>query len=148
MKLRAKVLLSGKTACGVEVPEKVVTDLGSTRRPPVRVTINGYTYRSSIAPMSGTYMLGISEEVRNNTGVKAGDVVDIDLELDTAPREITVPADLKAALDRDPKAKAFFEGLNYSNKRRLVEPIAAIKTPETRERRVERTIANLRAGKA
>jgi hypothetical protein len=148
MKLRAKVLLSGKTACGVEVPEKVVTDLGSTRRPPVRVTINGYTYRSSIAPMSGTYMLGISEEVRNNTGVKAGDVVDIDLELDTAPREITVPADLKAALDRDPKAKAFFEGLSYSNKRRLVEPIAAIKTPETKERRVERTIANLRAGKA
>ena len=147
MRFHAKVLLAGKTATGVEVPEKVVTDLGSTRRPLVRVTINGYTYRSAVAPMGGTYMLGISDEVRKSTGVKAGDAIDVDLELDTAPREVTIPSDLKAALDRDPKARKFFEGLSDAKKRRIAGPVAALKTPETRQRRIEKTVADLRAGR-
>jgi hypothetical protein len=147
MKFRAKVLLAGKTATGVEVPEKVVTDLGSTRRPLVRVTINGYMYRSAVAPMGGVYMLGISDEVRKNAGVKAGDVINVDLELDTAPREVTIPPDLKAAIDRDPKAKTFFAGLSDAKKRRIADPIAALKTPETRQRRIEQTVSSLREGR-
>ena len=124
------------------MPAKVVEQLGS-KRPKVRVTINGYTYRSSIAPMSGTFMLGISAEVREQAGVAAGDRVDVELELDTAPREVTVPADLAKAFKEEPAAKGAFEGLSYSRKRWYVEGIEGAKKPETRRRRIEKAIEDL-----
>jgi hypothetical protein len=92
MRFRATVELGGKTATGVEVPQDVVEGLRSGKRPAVRVTINGYTYRSSVGSMGGRFMLGISAEVRTGAGVQAGDEVDIDVELDTEPREVSVPA--------------------------------------------------------
>ena len=145
MRFRSKVLLAGKTATGVEVPAKVVDGLGSTKRPLVRVTINGYTYRSAIAPMGGTFMLGISEEVRNNAHVKAGDTIDVDVELDTKPRDVEVPPELAKALAKDAKAKKYFEGLSYSGKHRLVAPIANGKTPDTRERDLAKAMKELKA---
>jgi hypothetical protein len=148
MRFRTKVLLAGKTATGVEVPAKVVDGLGSTKRPLVRVTINGYTYRSAIAPMGGTYMLGISEEVRNNAHVSAGETVDVDVELDTQPRDVEVPSELAKALARDAKAKKYFESLSYSGKFRLTAPIANGKTAETRERNLAKAMQALKSGKA
>ena len=145
MKFRAKVLLAGKTATGVEVPAKIVEDLGSTKRPLVRVTINGYTYRSAIAPMGGTFMLGISEEVRNNANVKAGDSIDVQVELDTQPRDVVVPPELAQALAKNAKAKKYFDSLSYSGKVRLVAPIANGKTAETRERNLAKAIRELEA---
>ena len=145
MKFRAKVLLAGKTATGVEVPAKIVEDLGSTKRPLVRVTINGYTYRSAIAPMGGTFMLGISEEVRNNANVKAGDTIDVQVELDTQPRDVVVPPELAQALAKNAKAKKYFDSLSYSGKVRLVAPIAYGKTAETRERNLAKAIRELEA---
>jgi hypothetical protein len=145
MRFRAKVLTAGKTATGVEVPAKVVDGLGSTKRPLVSVTINGYTYRSAIAPMGGTYMLGISEEVRNNAHVKGGDTVDVDVELDTKPRDVEVPPELAKALAKDAKVKKYFETLSYSGKYRLVAPIANGKTAETRERNLEKAMKELKA---
>jgi hypothetical protein len=145
MRFRAKVLLAGKTATGVEVPAKVVDALGSTKRPLVSVTINGYTYRSAIAPMGGVYMLGISEEVRNNARVKGGDTVDVDVVLDTKPREVEVPPELTKALAKDAKAKKYFESLSYSGKYRLAAPIANGKTAETRERNLAKTMRELKA---
>jgi hypothetical protein len=148
MRFRAKILQSGKTAAGIEVPEKVVAALGSSKRPPVRATINGFTYRTSVASMGGKFMLGVPPEFREGAGVAAGDTVDIELELDTEPREVSIPPDLAAALARDARAKKFFDGLNYSNKRRLVIPIEATKSPETRERRIAKTVEQLREGRA
>jgi hypothetical protein len=145
MRFRAKVLLAGKTATGVEVPAKVVDALGSTKRPLVSVTINGYTYRSAIAPMGGVYMLGISEEVRNAAHVKAGDTVDVDLELDTKPRDVEVPLELAKALAKDAKAKKYFESLSYSGKYRLAAPIANGKSAETRERNLAKAMQELKA---
>ncbi|TMD13384.1 MAG: DUF1905 domain-containing protein [Chloroflexi bacterium] len=145
MKFRAKVLLAGKTATGVEVPAKIVEDLGSTKRPLVRVTINGYTYRSAIAPMGGTFMLGISEEVRNNANVKAGDSIDVQVELDTQPRDVVVPPELAQALAKNAKAKKYFDSLSYSGKVRLVAPIANGKTAETRERNLAKAMKELEA---
>jgi hypothetical protein len=145
VRFRAKVLLAGKTATGVEVPAKVVNGLGSTKRPLVSVTINGYTYRSAIAPLGGVYMLGISEEVRNNAHVKSGDTVDIDLDLDTKPRDVEVPPELAKALAKDPKAKKYFDSLSYSGKYRLVAPIANGKTPETRKRNLAKALKELKA---
>ena len=137
MRFRAKVLLAGKTATGVEVPAKVVDGLGSTRRPLVRVTINGFTYRSAIAPMGGTYMLGINEQVREGARVKAGDTVDVNVELDTEKRDVEVPPELAKALARDPKAKKYFDSLSA--------PIANGKTAETRERNLAKAMQELKA---
>jgi Bacteriocin-protection, YdeI or OmpD-Associated/Domain of unknown function (DUF1905) len=148
MRLRVTIEGTGKTAAGIEIPPEVVASLGSSRRPAVRVTINGYTYRSSIASMGGRYLLGVSNETRDRAGVAAGDEIEVDIELDSEPREIELPDGFAQALAGDAEAKRFFEGLNYSNKRRLVGPINDAKTPETRERRIAATVSRLREGRA
>ena len=93
--------------------------------------------------MGGVLMVGVTKEFRRTSGVAAGDEVDVDIEVDTEPREVVVPPDLAAALDADLEARSFFDGLSYSNKRRIVEPIEAAKAPETRQRRIEKSVAGL-----
>jgi hypothetical protein len=146
MRFRATILSNGKTATGIEVPSRVVDALGS-KRPKVRATINGYTYRSSVASMSGTFMLGVSAEVREKAGVAAGDTVQVDLELDTEIRRVSVPPDLAKALKGEAAARRFFDGLSYSQQRWFVEGIEGAKKPETRQRRVEAAVARLREGR-
>ena len=144
MKLTTVIKSAGKTAAGIVVPDEFVEGLGGGGRPKVRVTVAGYTYRSSIARMGGTYMLGVSNETRDATGLRPGQTVDFDIELDNEPREVAVPPDLQVALDKDAAVKAAFEKLSYSNKRRVVMPIESIKNAETRARRVQRTVEDLR----
>ena len=148
MRIRATIQGTGKTAAGIRVPDEVVAALGPSRKPAVRVTINGFTYRSSIASMGGAFMLGVSNDVRRNAGVAAGEEVDVDIELDTEPREVVVPPDLAAALDADEAARRAFDALSYSNKRRIVIPIDDAKTPETRQRRIDKSVEALREGRA
>jgi hypothetical protein len=148
MRFRATIQLGGKTATGIHVPDEVVASLGSGKRPPVRVTVNGHTYRSSVASVGGEFMLPVSAEVRERAGVAAGDEVDVDIELDTGPREVTVPPDFTDALDRDADARRFFDGLSYSNKRRLVISIEDAKTAETRQRRIAKAVSMLREGRS
>lgn len=148
MEFRSTLMSHGKTATGVEVPDGIVAGLGSTKRPKVKVTIGDYSYRSSVASMGGVYLLGVSAEVRAQTGVQPGDELEIEIELDEEPREVAVPDDLAGALGRAPQAQAFFEGLNYSNTRRLVRAIDAAKTAETRQRRIDKTVAGLLDGRA
>ena len=147
MRFHSSIRLSGKTATGIPVPAEVVESLASGKRPSVRVTLNGYTYRSTVAPMGGEFMLPVSAEVRESAGVAAGDEVDVDIELDTEPREVTIPSDLADALDGNAEARQFFGGLSYSNKRRVVLSIEEAKTAETRQRRIESAIAKLREGR-
>jgi hypothetical protein len=147
MKFRATILLSGKTATGIVVPPDVMERLGPSKRPPVRVTLNGYTYRSSVATVSGQFMVGVSAEVREQAGVAAGDELDVDIELDHESREVTVPPDFAAALEADPAARRFFDSLSYSNKRRVVLPIEDAKTPETRQRRIAKAVGTLHEGR-
>lgn len=148
MKFHSVVQLGGKTATGIPVPEEVVTSLGSSKRPPVRVTINGHTYRSTLASRGGQFMLPISAENRASAGVAAGDEVEVDIELDTEPREVTVPPDLAEALEREVDAKRYFEGLSYSQKQRHVLPIEQAKTAETRQRRIDKALSMLREGRS
>jgi hypothetical protein len=147
MRFRATLQLGGKTATGFVVPPDVVDALGAGKRPPVRVTINGHTYRSTVASMGGQFMLGVSAENREIARVAAGDEIEVELELDTEPRELAIPPDLASALGREPDAKRFFDGLSYSKKQRLVLPIEDAKTAETRERRVAKAVSTLRDGK-
>jgi hypothetical protein len=147
MRFRTKILAAGKTAAGIEVPAKVVQGLGSSKVPLVRVTINGgYTYRSAVAVMGGKFMIGVSNDNRKAAGVAAGDMVDVDLELDTEPRVLELPADFAQALNRDAKAKKVFEGLSNSKKQLLVLPVANGKTPETRQRNIDKAMAALKKG--
>ncbi len=148
MRFRSTVQLNGKTATGIPVPAEVVEGLGQGKRTPVRVTINGHTYRSTVASVRGEFMLGVSAEVRENAGVAAGDEVDVDIELDTEPREVTVPPDFAEALHGDVAAREAFNGLSYSNKRRIVLGIEDAKTDETRQRRIAKAITALREGRA
>lgn len=147
MKFRAIVELGGKTATGIQVPAEVVESLGSGKRPAVRVTFNGYTYRSTVAPMGGRFMIPVSAEIRKSAAVAAGDEVDVDIELDTEPRTVTVPPDFSDALDRDADARRYFDGLSYSNRSRIVLTVEGAKTAETRQRRITEAVAMLHAGK-
>jgi hypothetical protein len=147
MKIRALLEQSGKTAVGFSVPEDVVLALGKGKRPPVNVTINGYTYRSSVAPMGGGYMIGVSAENRAAAGVLGGETHDIELTLDTAPREVELPEDFAAALGRDPAARRTFDALSPSNKGYHVSSIEGAKSAETRQRRIEKSVAALHEGR-
>jgi hypothetical protein len=147
MRFRTKMLTAGKTALGFEIPPEVVEGLAAGKRPPVLVTINGYTYRNTVAVYGGVYMIGVSAENRARAEVKGGDEVDVDLELDTAPREVEVPPELQAALDADPTAKATFEKLSYSNKSWHALQVTGTSNPETRARRIEKNVAALREGR-
>jgi hypothetical protein len=147
VRFRTTVEQAGRTATGIEVPETVVDGLGAGKRPPVRVTINGYTYRSTVASMGGRFMVGVSAENREASGVAGGDKVDVEIELDTSPREVTVPPDFAKALKKDAKAKKTFDALSYSNKGWHVQSIEGAKTDETRQRRITKSIAALREGR-
>lgn len=147
MRFQTTILQSGVTAMGFEVPPDVVEALGSGKRPPVRVTINGYTYRNTVAVLQGRFMIGVSGEHRGPAHVTAGDVVDVDLELDTAPRVISVPPDFAAALDANPAARRTFDALSYSNKSWHTLQIEGAKAAETRVRRIERSVAALAEGR-
>lgn len=148
MRFRTTLRQEGKTATGFAVPAEVVAELGQgKKRPAVTVTINGYTYRSTVAAYGDVFMLPLAAEHRQAAGVAAGDEIDVDLEVDTAPREVDVPEDLAAALATNAVARATFDALSYSNKRWHVLNIEGTKNPETRQRRIEKSIATLREGK-
>lgn len=148
MRFHATLERSGKTATGFEVPNPVLEALAAGKRPPVRVTVNGYTYASSIGSMGGRSLLPVSADVRARTGLAAGDEVDVEVELDTAPREVRVPDGLAAALEADPAALRAWEALSYSRKQRLALPIDQAKTAETQQRRVAGAMEALRSGQA
>ncbi len=147
MKFETTIVFGGKTATGFQVPDDVVARLGAGKRPAVQVTINGFAYRSTVAPMGGMFMVPLAADRREAAGVAAGDTVEVDIELDTAPREVTVPGDFRAALDSEPEAQRFFDALSYSNQLRRVLAVAGAKTPETRQRRIAKAIEELRRGK-
>ncbi|WNS42408.1 YdeI/OmpD-associated family protein [Paenibacillus sp. MMS20-IR301] len=148
MKFRTTVLLSGKTATGIVVPAEAVAELGTSKKPAVKVTIGEYSYSSTVATMGGQFMIPLSSEHRKGAGVSAGEGIEVELALDTQPREVEVPADLAALLEQHAEAKRFWDGLSYSNKRRFVLSIEDAKTAETRQRRLDKTIGLLNEGKA
>jgi antitoxin component of MazEF toxin-antitoxin module len=145
MRFRTTVELGGRTATGMRVPDEVVEALGAGRRPAVTVTIGGHSYRSTVAARSGVFLLPLSAENRQAAGVQAGDEVEVDIELDTAPREVVVPSDLASAIAADPLATRRFEGLPYSHRLRWVLSVEGAKTPETRQRRIDKAVSTLRS---
>jgi antitoxin component of MazEF toxin-antitoxin module len=145
VEFRTTVELGGKTATGLRVPDDVVEALGAGKRPPVVVTLGGYTYRTTVAQMGGAYFVPLAAEHREPAGVAAGDEVDVRIELDSAPRETALPDDLDAALDD--AARTHFHSLAPSHRKEWVRWVEEAKKPETRAARIEKTAASLREGK-
>lgn len=144
MKFRAIVIPSGN-ATAVEIPDDVMRSLGPEARPPVAITINAHTWRSRIAIKNGQRLVGISAANREAAGITESETVDIDLTLDTAPREVEEPEDLAAALDASPAARAAFDKLPFGLKAKHVRDIEAAKTPEVRARRILKLVETLGA---
>lgn len=148
MKFQTVIELGGKTATGFRVPDEVVAALDAGKRPPVTVRIGSHTYQSTVAVMDGVFMLPLSAENREAAGLAAGDEVEVELQLDTAPRRVEVPADLVAALDAEPEARRTFDALSNSNRKWHVLQVTGAKTDETRQRRIAKSVAMLREGRA
>ena len=135
-------------AAAVVLDDAQVAAVGEgARRFPVVATVNGYTWRTSVARMGGEFLLGLNKEVRQRAGVEAGDEADVTVELDTAPREVELPAALAAALAADPQAQASFEHLAFTHRKEYARWVAEAKQEETRQRRVQRALEMIRAGK-
>lgn len=136
----------GMNATGISVPADVVAALGKGKKPPVKVSFNGYTYRSTVAAYGDVFMLPVSQEHRAAAGVKAGDEIEVTLELDLAPRTVDIPADLAAALAEKPGLSAAFEALSYSKRKEFVRQVEDAKTQETRTRRIAGVVTRLDEG--
>ena len=132
----------------VDVPPEVIEALGGRGRIPVTATFDGVPYRGSIVRMGGGAVLGVQKAIMAEAGVAVGDTLTVIVRNDDAPREVEVPDDLAEALRRSDEARAVFDGLSFSHRREYVESITEAKRPETRARRVERTVQALleRAG--
>jgi hypothetical protein len=143
MKFRAQVE-PPEPMRGLEVSPEVVAALGGGKRPPVIITINGHSWRSRVAIMRGRFLLGLSKANRQAAGVAIGDEVEAEVELDAEPRGCRRAGGLRPRLDSDPVARAAYDCLAYSHKRRHVHAIESAKRPETRKRRIASALATLR----
>lgn len=143
MKFTASVWADENDLTGIQVPEEVVSELGGGNHPKVSLTLNGFTYRSSIAKMGGEFWIPVSKARRAEGNLEVDVPYDIDIELDTAPREVDLPEELAAHFASDAAAKATWEAMSYSNQLRMVTPINNAKKPETRQRNVDKVIAQL-----
>jgi hypothetical protein len=137
-------LESDKEAHFIRVPAAVVTALGQRKRVPVKVTINGYTYRTTIAVYGGQHYLGVRREIREAAGVAAGDRLTVGLEYDAELRTVDLPDDLRSAIEANAAAAAAFETLSYTRKKELVQWVTGAKRPETQRRRMAQAMEMLR----
>ena len=143
MRLRLELVSHGGNTAGFEIPDPVVEDLGAGRRPKVVVTVGPHTWRSSIARMGDGFMLGMSQENRALAGVAAGDVLDVEITVDSAPRVVELPEDLAAALAVDSTAAATWATWSFTRQKEAARQLTEAKKPETRARRLEKVLADL-----
>jgi hypothetical protein len=135
-------------AAAIVLDEGQVTVVGEgAKRFPAVATVNGYSWRTTVTRMRGEFLLGLNRAVREQAGVEAGDIVDVHLELDTAPREVDVPAVLADALAGDRAASSGFDGLSYSHRKEYARWIEEAKREDTRRRRVAQALELLRDGR-
>lgn len=139
----AIVQAEGKNATGIRVPAEAIAALGTHKRPKVVVSLNGYSYRSTVAAYGDVFMIPLSAEHRGAAGVQANDTVEVTIELDTEPRTVDIPDDLAIALAEKVGAAAAFEALSPSARKECVRQVESAKAPETRVRRIANIVAKL-----
>ncbi|MBK9049710.1 MAG: DUF1905 domain-containing protein [Chloroflexi bacterium] len=139
----AIVQAEGKNATGIRVPAEAIAALGTHKKPKVVVSLNGYSYRSTVAAYGDVFMIPLSAEHRGAAGVQANDMVEVTIELDTEPRTVEVPDDLATALAEKVGAAAAFGALSPSARKEHVRQVESAKAPETRARRIATIVAKL-----
>ena len=139
------VLVPFGPATAIELSDEQVAELGGGKRAAVVVGIGGNTAQVRLGVMDGRNLIGLSKAVRAQLGVEIGDEVDATVALDTAEREVDVPANLAVALDAEPRVRAAFDALSYSRRKELARGVAEAKRPETRERRIASALDELGA---
>lgn len=137
---KTTLLTAGKTATGIKIPPGIIEKLGAGKKPPIKVTINGFTYQSTVAVMGSDFMVGVNAQNREAAKVKGGDKINVTIQLDTGERTLEVPVEFQKMLNKNPAAKKKYETLSYSKKKVLVIPIANAKTDETRNRNIEKAM--------
>lgn len=147
VKFKTTIITAGKTATGICIPNEVVEALNAGKKPPIKVTLNDYTYRGTVAVMSGKYMVSVSADVREASGVKGGDTLEVGIELDTEDRKVELPTDFEKELEKYPNAKIYFQKLSYSRQKNYVVLIEQAKTEETRQKRIDKFIVELEENK-
>jgi hypothetical protein len=146
VKFRAKVIPSGN-ATAVEVPTDVINALDSGHRPLIAVTVKGHTWRTRVALMRGKYLVGLSAATRAASDIGKGDIVDVELKLDTAPRTVPEPGDLAKALNAHAEVRTRFNRLPYGLRRKEVASVEDAKSPETRQRRIIKLVERMRSAR-
>ena len=141
MEFTTTMSLMGRNT-GIEVPAEVIERLGAGKKPAVVVTVNGYTYRSTVAVMGGRFLISFSSDRRKETGIEGGDPITVVIELDPEPRTTEVPADLAEALDAS-GARARFDALSPSAGKAHITRVESAKADATRERRIAAVVASL-----
>jgi len=121
-----------------------VAQLAGGKRAAVVVRIGDRSARLRLAVMGGLNVIGLSRANRALLGVELGEEVDAEVTLDEAPREVTVPVDLAAALAAEPELGAHFDGLAFTHRREYVDWVEQARKPETRQRRIAATLERLR----
>lgn len=132
---------------GIVVPPELIERLGAGKRPPVTAVVNGHEFRTTVGVMSGQHLVGVSAAIRKATGLAGGDPITVTLTLAETPREVTVPDDFAAALAAVPGARKFFDGLSNSLQRYHIDSIDGAKSADTRQRRIDKSVALFLAGK-
>lgn len=147
---RFRVLLEkheSSEATGIRIPFDVEKVFGTRARVPVRGTINGFAFRSSIFPMSGGHYMAVNKETRAGAKATGGETVSVVMERDDEPRTITPPPDFERALKASKAAQAMWDKLSYTHRKEHVRAIEEAKRPETRARRIQKAVTDLAAGK-
>lgn len=149
-KLTFKVKLDGMESSEVaalSAPFDVEKTFGTKARVPVRGTINGFPFRSSLMPMGGCHRMVVNKQMRNGAGVKAGDTVTVVMEKDEATRTVEVPDLLKNELSKSKTAQVNWERLSFTHQKEMARSITEVKQEETRVRRLAKVMDVLKNGK-
>lgn len=145
--LTATLVARGPAAAVVLDDDQVAAVGEGAKRFPVRATVNGHTWRTTVTRMGGEYLLGLSRDVREGAGVEAGDSVAVALELDTAPREVETPVELARALADDSRARDAYEALPHGPRKEFARWVGEAKRDETRQKRAAEAVTMLREGR-
>lgn len=148
-KLRFTIKLEGQpgsSVAGFRAPFDVVETFGTRARVPVRGTINGFAFRSSLMPMGGCHQMVVNKSLRAGAKAKAGDVVEIVLERDQEARTVDAPPELKKELAKSKKAQERWETLSFTHKKEMAVSLREARQEETKKRRLAKIMQILKTG--
>ena len=148
-KLRFNIELEGQKGmevAGFRAPFDVVETFGTKARVPVRGTINGFPFRSSLMPMGGCHMMPVNRGLCKGAGAQPGDIVDVVMERDVDERTVEPPSELKEELVKSKKAQERWDGLSFTHKKEMANSISGAKQDETKKRRLAKVMSILKTG--